>query len=253
MKISSISDVHVKKSGDNAEKLLLSFLRSPDVAASDVIFLLGDIFDLMVGPHSQYFVHYQSYFDEIKKLIKHGKKICYIEGNHDFHIEKLYENFFSMNPELDANLFQISSFFEITDKGKKFYFAHGDDVELGNPMYKIYKKIVTSPPLRYFANYLVPHFVMKNVGEYSSNVSRKKNNKKYSMEADLLPVLENFRQSAEVFFNKMPVEIIVLGHSHVKDHYVSPRGFQYVNNGYVQHTKTYVSIDDGNISFKEIF
>ena len=32
---------HVKKHGDQAEKLLLEFLRNPDVQSSDVIFLLG--------------------------------------------------------------------------------------------------------------------------------------------------------------------------------------------------------------------
>ena len=72
------------------------------------------------------------------------------------------------------------------------------------------------------------------------------------MEADLAPVRENFRQSAEVFYTKVPFDIIVCGHSHVKDHYVSTNGFEYVNNGYAQHTQTYISIVDGNISFKDI-
>lgn len=55
MKYAVISDVHVKHPGDNAEKLLLTFLRNDEVRSSDAIFLIGDIFDLMVGPHSQYF------------------------------------------------------------------------------------------------------------------------------------------------------------------------------------------------------
>ena len=100
MKFSAISDVHVKTSGDPAEVLLLSFLRNEDVQSSDIIFLLGDIFDLMIGPHSQYFVRFQNFFQEIRRLLLKGKKICYVEGNHDFHIKNLYKKFFQVNTEL---------------------------------------------------------------------------------------------------------------------------------------------------------
>lgn len=253
MKFAVISDVHVKSAGDPAEVLLLTFLRNPDVQSSDVIFLLGDIFDLMIGPHVQYFVRYQAYFDEIKKLIKSGKHICYVEGNHDFHIRELYKKFFQVHTDLDSTLFSMAPYFEFFDGGKKIYLAHGDDVELGNPGYRVWKAVVTSRPLRYYANYFMPHFLIKAIGEYSSERSRKRNNKRYSTEADLTPVKENFRFSTEALFRKYPKQIIVLGHSHVKDHYISQNGFEYVNNGYAQHTKTYISITDGNISFKPIY
>lgn len=253
MKFAAISDVHVKRAGDNAEELLLTFLRNPDVQSSDVIFLLGDIFDLMIGPLTQYFVRYQAYFDEIKKLLKNGKRICYVEGNHDFHIKLLYKKFFEVHKDLDPSLFIMAPYFEYYDGGKKIYLAHGDDIELNNPSYKFFKAVVTSPPLRYYANYLMPHFLIKGIGEYSAEKSRKRNNKRYSTDTDLAPVKENFRFSTEVFFKKHPFNMIVLGHSHVKDHYLSPTGFEYVNNGYAQHTKTYISIVDGNVSFKSIY
>jgi UDP-2,3-diacylglucosamine hydrolase len=253
MKFSAISDVHIKAAGDQAEVLLLAFLRNPDVQSSDIIFLLGDIFDLMIGPHSQYFSRYQNYFAEIQSLIKKGKKICYVEGNHDFHLRNLYKRFFQIHKDLDPTLFSMAPSFEMNDANKKIYLCHGDDIELNNPGYRIFKGIVTSPPLKYYANYLMPHFLIKNIGEYSSAKSRKRNNKRYSTESDLTPVFNNFRLSAESFFKKHPVQIIVCGHSHVKDHYVSVSGFEYVNNGYAQHTKTYISIENGNISFKPVF
>ena len=253
MKFSLISDVHIKTSNDTAEKLLIAFLRNPDVQSSDVIFLLGDIFDLMIGPHSQYFVRFSSYFDEIKNLMAKGIKIGYVEGNHDFHIKKLYQYFFKIHHDLDPLSFSIAPYFEYVDHGKTMYFCHGDDIELNNPGYKIYKSVVTSPPLRFYANYLMPHFLIKNIGEFSAEKSRKRNNKRYSMESDLAPVKENFRMSAEVFYKLNPKKIIVCGHSHVKDYYISESGFEYVNNGYAQHTKTYISIENGNISFKPIF
>jgi UDP-2,3-diacylglucosamine hydrolase len=253
MKFSAISDVHVKVSGDKAEELLLAFLRNPDVQSSDAIFLLGDIFDLMIGPLSQYFLRFESYFKEFEKLIANGKRIYYVEGNHDFHIKNLYKKFFEVHKELDSSLFKMSPSFDLEDAGKRMNFAHGDNMELNNPSYKLFKATVQSPPLRYFANNLMPHFLIKSVGEYSAEKSRKRNNKRYSTESDLTPVKENFRYSAEIFHKKHPCEVIVCGHSHVKDYYVSPNGFEYVNNGYAQHTKTYISIENGNISFKPVF
>ncbi len=252
MKLSAISDIHVKRSGDPAEELLLRYLRNPDVQSSDIIFLLGDIFDLMIGPHSQYFVRFQNYFTELRSLLKNNKRIYYVEGNHDFHLMKLYEKFFSVHQDLDRNLFAMASFFEIQDGDKKIHLSHGDDIELNNPTYKTYKKIVTSPPVSFYANHLMPHFLIKGLGEYSSERSRERNNLRYSQESDLTHVKENFRNSAEVYRAKNPVDIIVCGHSHVKDHYVSNNGFEYVNNGYAQHSKTYISIDNGNISFKSL-
>lgn len=253
MKFSAISDVHVKVAGDQADVLLLAFLRNPDVQSSDVIFLLGDIFDLMIGPLTQYFARYQNYFSEIHKLLLKGKKICYVEGNHDFHIRNLYAKFFQVHKELDPTLFTIAPSFEFVEATGKIYFCHGDDIELNNLTYKIYKATVTSFPLRYYADNLMPHFLIKSFGEYSAEKSRIRNQKRYSKETDLTPVRDNFRLSAEVFFKKHPVKTIICGHSHVKDHYISSNGFEYVNNGYAQNTKTYISILNGVVSFKPVF
>ena len=253
MKIAAISDVHVKIAGDKAEELLLAFFRNPNVQECDAIFLLGDIFDLMIGPLSQYFVRFQAYFDELKKLLSQGKHIYYVEGNHDFHIHNLYQKFFMVNSQLDKNLFHMAPLFEINDAGKKMIFCHGDDIELGNPGYKLFKSLVTSPPLKFYANNLMPHFLIKSIGEYSSEKSRKRNNKRYSLEADLTPVRDNFRKSAEVFYKLQKFDLLVCGHSHVKDDFKSEIGFQYINNGYAQNSKTYVSIENGNASFKDIF
>jgi UDP-2,3-diacylglucosamine hydrolase len=196
MKLSIVSDVHVKEAGDQAEALLLSFLENPDVQSSDGIFLLGDIFDMMIGPHSQYFSRFHKYFNAIKFLLEQGKKIYYVEGNHDFHLRNLYNNFFRVNTQLDQSLFQMQSAFIIKDGEKSIYLSHGDDIELGNPNYKIYKKIVTSHPLKLYANYLMPYFLITKIGESSSEKSRQRNNLRYSKEAEITQIRENFRKSA---------------------------------------------------------
>lgn len=252
MKFSIISDVHVKNPGDNAEILLLAFLQNPDVMSSDGIFLLGDIFDLMIGPHSQYFSRFNKYFQTLKALLEANKKIYYVEGNHDFHLRLLYKKFFDVHNHLDSTLFNMGPEFILKDESRSIYFAHGDDIELGNDGYKKYKSIVTSLPLKYAANYLIPYFVMKGVGESSSQKSRERNNIRYSKDAEVESIKINFRNSAEEFYKNNKHDIYVLGHSHVQDHYTSTNQFQYANNGYAQHTQTYISIENGIVSFKPV-
>lgn len=252
MKLAIISDVHVKNPGDAAEQLLLSFLKNPYVKQCDAIFLLGDIFDLMIGPHSQYFARFQNYFEVLKDHLENNKRIYYVEGNHDFHLKNLYKKFFEVHTTLNSSLFNMNSEFVIEDAGKKIHLSHGDDIEIENFNYRVFKTVVTSTPLTLYANHLMPYFLITKVGEKSSELSRKKNNKRYSTESDLAPVKEKFRKSAEIFYKNRPYDLIVCGHSHVKDHFKSDLGFEYVNNGYAQHTKTYIAIEDGNVSFRLI-
>jgi UDP-2,3-diacylglucosamine hydrolase len=231
---------------------MLSFLNNQDVISSDGIILLGDIFDLMIGPHTQYFERFARFFEIIKELIKNKKKIFYVEGNHDFHLKMLYKIFFQINNHLDSSLFQMSTEIILKDNNKSIFMAHGDDVELGNIGQKLFKSTVTSKPLELYANYLMPYFLITKIGEKSSEISRNRNQSRYSTEYDMSDIKENFRQSAEKFIKRNRHDIIVLGHSHVQDHYKSDNGFEYVNNGYAQHSKSYISINNGIISFKKI-
>jgi UDP-2,3-diacylglucosamine hydrolase len=252
MKFVAISDVHVKQSNDQAENLLIDFLNNANVSNADGIFLLGDIFDLMIGPHSQYFSRFERFFSTIKRLLEKGVRIYYVEGNHDFHLKKLYDNFFKINNHIDRALFKMDKEFIVNDSGRTLHLSHGDDIEIDNPNYRIFKNVVTSYPLTLYANHLMPYFLITKVGEKSSELSRKKNNKRYSRSEDLTPVKEKFRLSAELFFKKTRVDLIICGHSHVQDHYKSSLGFEYVNNGYAQHSQTYICIENGEVSFKKI-
>ncbi len=252
MKIVAISDVHIKIPGDDAEKLIVKFFHHPDVQSADQIYLLGDIFDLVIGPHSQYFNRYQVFFAELAKLLRAGKKVYYVEGNHDFHLKNLFRNFFNVFRDIPRNNFELKQEFETVSGGKTIHLSHGDNIEIDNFSYKVFKFIVTSWPLTIFANYFMPYFLIKNVGETASKISRNRNNKRYNKEVDLTPVLQKFRTSYELFHKERPFDIYIAGHSHVKDDYFSTQGFEYVNNGYAQFTKTFILIEDGKVIFPSI-
>lgn len=240
MKVVAISDVHVKFPHDEADKLLMSFLKHPEVQSADYVMLLGDIFDLMCGPHEAYLKKFHHLFTAMDDLIKQGKKLYYFEGNHDLHLKGLFQKFW---PENGVEVRQDPLILNLDSK--KYYFSHGDEHEVDNLSYQRYKKIIFSPPLRFFANHIMPLAVLDFVGERASKVSRKKGNRIFDAEK----VKQRFRSGVNTTTNGQ-YDFVLGGHSHVKDLYVTPETNQcYINNGYALKTKTFVIIKEHEISF----
>jgi UDP-2,3-diacylglucosamine hydrolase len=244
MRISAISDVHVKNPFDAADNLLSDFMGHPLVLESDYIFLLGDIFDLMCGSHEEYLKIYKHLFDKMDKLMKAGKKLYFIEGNHDVHLEKLFSMYWK-NGELIPS--QKPLIEEIN--GKRYYFSHGDEHDVYNQAYHRYKKFILSPPLRLVANYLMPYMVLNFIGERASILSRKKGSRKFDEEKVKL----KFRQGVESTLGSQNLDFVIGGHSHVKDNHLMTNGrTYYLNNGYALKSKSFLTINDHQVSFIDL-
>jgi UDP-2,3-diacylglucosamine hydrolase len=241
MRISAISDVHIKRPHDDADQLLMSFLKHPLVGKSDYILLLGDIFDLMCGPHQKYLEDYAHIFDQINELVKQGKRVHFIEGNHDVHLEKLFLRYWTNGEVLPK---QSPVLEEIA--GKKYYFSHGDEHDIDNDSYHQYKSLILSSPLRVVANYLMPYEVLHFIGEKASNLSRKKGRKSFDEEKVRL----KFREGVETVVRGSDLDFVIGGHSHVKDDFLmSNNRTRYLNNGYALKTKTFITISDHQVEF----
>ena len=240
MKISAISDVHVKSPGDPADLLLQRFLSHPDVQSSQHVLLLGDIFDLMTGQHDEYIRDYGHLFKKMNELVLSGVRVHFFEGNHDVNLQKLFKKVWP-NGEVTSELLP-----EIQEwEGKTYYFSHGDEHEIHNPSYQRYKKFINSKPLQFVANYIMPYSVLKFVGERASVRSRKKGSKLFNEES----VREKFRQGvSKVTGGKY--HFVLGGHSHVKDEFLMEGGKSlYLNNGYALRTKTFILINNHKPSF----
>lgn len=235
MKIAAISDVHVKSPNDEADKLLLAFLNHPEVTSSDYVLLLGDIFDLMCGPHQEYLHLYSHIFKKMDDLVKAGKKVYFFEGNHDVHLEKLFKKLW---PQGEVLITQEPVIEEIA--GKKYYFSHGDEHEVDNHSYHRYISFIRSRPLKFVADYVMPYSVLNFFGERASKMSRKKGSRLFDAEA----VRAKFRHGVEVT-TKGQYDLVLGGHSHVKDEYkLSGASSTYFNNGYALNSKTFILISD---------
>lgn len=242
-KISAISDVHVKSPGDEADKLLVSFLSHPQVQSSDYILLLGDIYDLMVGPHDQYLVLYKHHFELLNSLNSSGKKVYFFEGNHDVHLERLFKKKWNNN---EVVVSQAPIIEEID--GKKYYFSHGDEHEFDNHSYQKYIKFIRSEPLKFIANHLMPFSLLNYLGERASKISRKKGSKKFNPES----VKNRFRNGVQMT-TRGKYDFVLGGHSHVKDEYTIPGSSSvYVNNGYALNSRTFILIENHQLQFVDL-
>lgn len=239
-KIVAISDVHIKRPGDEADQLLNRFLSHPEVTSADYILLLGDIFDLMCGSHEEYIKLFQHHFEDLKKLGSSGKKVYFFEGNHDVHLQALFGKFFKKSEVITSQIPVLEAI-----DGKIYYFSHGDEHELDNISYQKYIKIIRSAPLEFVANHLMPYKLLHFLGENASKFSRKKGSKSFNAES----VRERFRKGV-VENTHMETDFVIGGHSHVQDNFELPgRSAMYINNGFALKTKTFIHIHGHRAQF----
>jgi UDP-2,3-diacylglucosamine hydrolase len=240
MKISAISDVHVKTPGDEADKLLCSFLDHPLVRSSDYVLLLGDIFDLMCGPHPQYLERFPHIFERLAAQRTRGN-VLYFEGNHDLHLESLFRHVWG---KADVPVHQSAVVLELN--GKSYYVSHGDEHEPDNLPYQRYKRFILSPPLRFVANHIMPYTVLHALGERASRRSRKAGARTFDAEA----VRQRFRSGVELVTGGK-YDYVIGGHSHVQDVYPF-KDSVYVNNGYALRTRTFIFADESGPRFEAL-
>jgi UDP-2,3-diacylglucosamine hydrolase len=240
MKITAISDVHIKTRHDDADQLLVRFLQHPDTQSADLVFLLGDIFDLMCGPHNAYLEEFEHIFKLLTGLMEAGKKVYYFEGNHDVHLDILFQRFWS-----DQRLTPFQEPLILDLAGKTYYFSHGDEHDVHNLSYQRYKRLILSPPLRFVANHLMPHKLLHYLGERASRQSRKRGHRNFNQEL----VRERFRTGVKLV-TAGKYDLVIGGHSHVQDIcQIEGTRTTFVNNGYALKSKTFILIQDHVPSF----
>lgn len=254
MIITSISDVHIKESSDQNFSLLNSFFKHSDVQKSDYIILNGDIFDILIGGKVQYLKKYHSFFELISKSIRNGSTIIYIEGNHDFHIERLIRKSLKKLSIPKEKFIHVKSHYDITVGSKVIRFTHGDDVELDNLVYQNYKRKINNPFVKFLGDYIVPFRFIEWIGHRASNKSRESNLNKYELSKEGQEfVKDKFRRSSEVYLKENKnVYGLVCGHSHCKDLYKIEDDRYYINNGYAPATKSFIKIDEQGPTFVEL-
>ena len=246
MSISITSDIHVRDVGSGEYRYLLKFLNHPKVRSSSEVYLLGDIFDLMIGNHGQYISRYQDFFSCIKKMLEEGIKIHFFEGNHDLHLKKMFQNeYFEF---FNKKLFFHERPYSTEIEGKKYFFSHGDEIQPGQYGYKLYKKLINSIVINILVNRIIPFKYVDSIGNYFSKKSREH----YRPSAEIENyVRDSFRLGAMSVAAK-GFEVVVCGHSHIKDFFLGNQfenPFIYINNGFAAEENSFIYIENAKIDF----
>jgi UDP-2,3-diacylglucosamine hydrolase len=197
----------------------------------------------MCGPHEEYLTLFHHHFSIINNLLQKNKKIFFLEGNHDVHLEGLFHKMWKKNEIIISQ----NPLIEQID-GKNYYFSHGDEHEVDNLNYQRYIRFIRSRPLRFIANHLMPYGLLSYLGERASKQSRKKGSLRFDSE----DVRTRFRVGVAKSTNGL-FDFVIGGHSHVKDEFIIPGSNSiYINNGYALHSKTFILIENHQSKFISI-
>ena len=126
-----VADVHYKK----GDKEFLKFLKSLNQNPPPQLFLLGDIFHLLLP--FKYLIEYNKEAIELINLLADKTEIYYAYGNHDFLLDSIFKNV------KFADIF--------IDEKKSVYLTHGDANNY-DFLYNMYIKIVRNKKMLIFLN-----------------------------------------------------------------------------------------------------
>ena len=101
-------------------ELVQRFLKD-SCADVDMVFILGDLFEFYHGYDGYIYPWYKSVIDTLKELTESGKRVFFLEGNHEFGMGAFFENYTGVTCGRDMTI-------HLDDK--KIFVSHGDALGL---------------------------------------------------------------------------------------------------------------------------
>ena len=200
------SDIHIENSSDWKFDKFVKVLDNISEDAENVI-LLGDIFDFWVG-HNKYFVEkFNPIINQFSKMVNRGIKFYYVEGNHDFNLQKFFHEklgFKVLADELNLTLY-----------GKKIRVEHGDLMD-SSVFYLAWRRFVRSCLIK-FVMVSLPAKCVDMIGCYLSKRSKSKNPVVNRKKLDIK--INNFakkRLKLDAF------DVFIFGHIHLMKDFILP-------------------------------
>ncbi|WP_024954976.1 UDP-2,3-diacylglucosamine diphosphatase [Sulfurospirillum arcachonense] len=190
-----IADAHEDENNEDFYNFLKQ-IDSKKIQASQ-LFLMGDMFDLLVGKVNYGVSKYKKYIELIEK-ISCSIEVIYYEGNHDFSLSTLFKNVKVIPIENQPTK-------ALLEDGTVVYLSHGD--KYGDLIHKIYTKLIRS------------NGVLKvlNMIDMMTNNTISKNIENAQLKKHLCKKIENFEDiiSAKLFHYKaLKNSYILEGHYH---------------------------------------
>ena len=234
MRLWVFSDLHLTDSTSSLYQAFLRVLHEPTTSHDCVVFS-GDIFDLLVGDSSYFHEKYRDFFLAVERLASLGVKLHYIEGNHDFHLQKHFPDAFHFHAE-SVVITDLTS-----DPPKKIYIAHGDLVDQSDVAYLRMRKFLRGKSIEVLS-YLIPGRVIEKIGgAFSRPLSRKSGDLPEYWPKERLDHLRSIYHRFAKAKHEEGYDFVVLGHCHDLDQ-VEP---YYFNMGYPPVHRQYLFYHNG--------
>jgi UDP-2,3-diacylglucosamine hydrolase len=180
---------------------LPSFLRSLSQArrrGATAVYLLGDIFQYLIGDPKFSTPLLRGFLEGIRQLRAGGAKVVYVEGNRDFYLRGSY-----LEAEFDA----IRADASFDAGGRKFFLVHGDGINERDWPYRFWRFVSKNPVARAGIK-LIPSSSARRLVSKTERRLRESNFKHKSR----LPV-DLIRAFAEKRFARGD-DVVLLGHFH---------------------------------------
>lgn len=194
MKAIFFSDVHLERNDSRKISTVTTFVREICIQA-ELIFILGDLFEFFYGYKNYIYPWYLEVIDALKGLTEKGKKVYFLEGNHEFQLGNALKNYAGIECLRELSI-------EI-DK-KKVFLSHGNEFIKNNPLRFLKSRFVYS-----VMEALGPDFTWKTAMLSSMLLSDKK--KPYRED-----IKQKFRLLAKARLDE-GYDVVILAHTHMPD------------------------------------
>lgn len=158
-----LADAHLRKPTDANYRALLAFLAEQE-GRTDLLVLLGDICEFLVGCRRAPFPAYLPLFDALEQLQRRGTRLLYVEGNHDFHLAACFRDRFPCQILPEGGAIDLD--------GRRVLVTHGDLANPADRGYRLLRSVLRSPPLHLLIR-LLPSAWLWRIAERSSQASRR--------------------------------------------------------------------------------
>jgi UDP-2,3-diacylglucosamine hydrolase len=221
-----ISDAHIRTDKSYRCKMLLRFLRDIRPRLTH-LYILGDLFEFWFEYNLVFPKDYFTPLAALYNLIRDGKQVHYVLGNHEVTIGNFLKNF---------GFIVHSKPTTVEIDGKRVFLAHGNKIDK-RLWTTLWDGLLTSK-----FNHMLYRWLHPDIGIFLAQGIAFLSRKQHTSEG-LMSLLESY-----ALHRLQTVDVVILGHSHSPVLKEYPREKYYINAGDWVNNFSYVVIDGGKIS-----
>lgn len=217
-----VSDVHLSHETQSRARSLIRMLRETRARYPLThLFLLGDIFDLWVGPGEYFYFQHFHVLNELVRFRRSGVKIFFFQGNHDIHLERFFADVLGFTVLDQPQTFLLDQ--------HRIRVEHGDQMDPSDKGYIFLRRLLRHPFVAWLAHVL-PSWWIAGFGQWASRKSRSSGDKRESVLTERMRLVH--RTHMKQAHTVQGFDVAISGHVHVvDDHELSPGGPRVINLG----------------------